>query len=64
MQAVAAIAEAAGKAILQIYQQDVAVSYKADESPLTAADLAAHQLILQELTALTPAIPQLSEEAA
>lgn len=64
LQAVAAIAEAAGKAILQIYRQDVAVSYKADESPLTAADLAAHQLILQELTTLTPAIPQLSEEAA
>lgn len=64
LQAVAAIAEAAGKAILQIYQQDVSVSYKADESPLTAADLAAHQLILQELMTLTPKIPQLSEEAA
>jgi 3'(2'), 5'-bisphosphate nucleotidase len=64
LQAVSAIAEAAGEAILQIYQQDVAVSYKADESPLTAADLAAHQLILQKLTALTPNIPQLSEEAA
>lgn len=64
LQAVAAIAEAAGEAILKIYQQDVEVSYKEDESPLTAADLAAHQLILQRLTALTPNIPQLSEEAA
>lgn len=64
LQAVSAIAEAAGEAILKIYQQDVEVSYKEDESPLTAADLAAHQLILQRLTALTPHIPQLSEEAA
>lgn len=64
LQAVASIAEAAGEAILQIYQQDVDVSYKADDSPLTAADLAAHQLILQKLNELTPTIPQLSEEAA
>lgn len=64
LQAVEAIACEAGAAILKIYQQDVAVTYKEDESPLTAADLAAHQLIQQRLTELTPNIPQLSEEAA
>lgn len=64
LQTVEAIAVAAGAAILQIYQQEVTVTYKEDESPLTAADLAAHQLIQQRLAELTPNIPQLSEEAA
>lgn len=60
------IAVAAGDAILAIYNQSesVAVQHKADDSPLTAADLAAHQLIMQELQLLTPNIPVLSEEAA
>lgn len=60
------IAVAAGKAILAIYHQPqaVAVQHKADDSPLTAADLAAHQLIMRELALLTPDIPVLSEEAA
>lgn len=60
------IAVAAGDAILTIYNQSesVAVQHKADDSPLTAADLAAHQLIMRELQLLTPDIPVLSEEAA
>lgn len=59
------IAEQAGQAILAIYQNDnFNITSKADTSPLTAADLAAHQIIVQALTALTPDIPVLSEEAA
>lgn len=61
------IAEQAGKAIMSVYQQDNAafnITDKADDSPLTAADLAAHQLIVKALTALTPKLPVLSEEAA
>jgi len=60
------IAIAAGDAILTIYHQPeaVAVQQKADDSPLTAADLAAHQLIMRELSILTPDIPVLSEEDA
>ncbi|MBU2428524.1 MAG: 3'(2'),5'-bisphosphate nucleotidase CysQ [Gammaproteobacteria bacterium] len=60
------ISVAAGDAILAIYQQPeaVAVQRKVDESPLTAADLAAHQLIMRELALVTPDIPVLSEEAA
>lgn len=60
------IAIAAGDAILTVYNQPeaVVVQQKSDDSPLTAADLAAHQLIMRELTALTPDIPVLSEEAA
>lgn len=61
------IAEQAGQAILAIYQNDNSnfnITSKADTSPLTAADLAAHQIIVQALTTLTPDIPVLSEEAA
>ncbi|EIW88595.1 sulfite synthesis pathway protein [Alishewanella agri BL06] len=67
LQQVITIAEQAGQAILEIYQQDSSqfnVTDKADASPLTAADLAAHTLIVNALTALTPDIPILSEEAA
>ena len=61
------IAEQAGQAILAVYQQDNSafnITGKADDSPLTAADLAAHKLIVKALTALTPELPVLSEEAA
>ncbi len=40
------------------------VSYKADNSPLTAADLASHEIIVAGLAALAPDIPLLSEEGA
>ena len=62
-----AIAEQAGQAILEVYQQDNAafnITGKADDSPLTAADLASHQLIVKALQQLTPDLPILSEEAA
>ncbi len=57
------ISVAAGDAILAIYNQPqtIDVQHKADDSPLTAADLAAHQLIMRELQLLTPDIPVLSE---
>lgn len=57
------IARAAGDAILAIYRQPFAVEYKQDESPLTAADQGAHEVIVQALTRLTPDIPVLSEES-
>lgn len=43
-------------------QQPLDVSHKSDNSPVTAADLAAHHVIVQGLTALSPDIPLLSEE--
>lgn len=58
------LAKRAGEAIMQIYQQPLAVESKADHSPLTAADLAAHQVIVDGLAALTPDIPVLSEESS
>ena len=61
---VAALAERAAKAILDVYDSDFAVQHKDDRSPLTAADLAAHHVIVDGLAALTPDIPVLSEESA
>ncbi len=58
------LSEAAGRAILQVYQQEqLQVRAKADDSPLTEADLASHHLILRGLQDLTPGIPVLSEES-
>ncbi len=57
------VARAAGAAIMAIYSQPFAVEYKSDESPLTAADKGAHEVIVQGLAGLTPDIPVLSEES-
>ncbi|NBA94312.1 3'(2'),5'-bisphosphate nucleotidase CysQ [Pseudomonas sp. R5(2019)] len=56
------LARRAGEAILPFWRMNVAVTAKADDSPVTAADLAAHQVIVEGLTALAPDIPILSEE--
>ncbi len=57
------IAKAAGDAIMQVYSTDFNVVKKDDNSPLTQADLAAHQVIIQALSKLTPDVPILSEES-
>src|SRR3990167_3571106 len=54
----------AGSATLPFWRNDTLVTAKADASPVTAADLAAHHLLLAGLKALAPEIPVLSEEAA
>ncbi|MBC3364812.1 3'(2'),5'-bisphosphate nucleotidase CysQ [Pseudomonas sp. SWRI154] len=54
----------AGAAILPFWRANVEVAHKADESPVTAADMAAHDVIVAGLTALAPDIPILSEEDA
>ena len=61
--AVLAIGEAASRAILKVYATEFAVDEKADTSPLTAADRAAHDIITSGLARLTPDIPVLSEES-
>ena len=57
------IARAAGAAILDVYRGDFAVLTKADDSPLTAADLAAQQVISTALAQLDAKLPLVSEEA-
>ena len=54
----------AGEAILPFWRTATEVMTKTDDSPVTAADLAAHHVILAGLTALDPSIPVLSEEDA
>ncbi len=54
----------AGKLILNIYQSNnFDEQLKSDNSPLTKADLASHNLIVNRLRELTPNIPILSEES-
>ncbi len=51
----------AGKRIMEIYNsEDFAIEYKNDNSPLTKADIAAHQIIQERLEQTS--IPILSEE--
>jgi len=59
------IAREAGDHILDIYNDKnrfSQVDMKGDDSPLTLADQAAHNIIAERLSALTPGIPILSEE--
>ncbi len=58
------LGQAAGAAIMAIYSTEFDVEHKADDSPLTAADMAAHHVLVDGLAALTPEIPLLSEESA
>ena len=52
----------AGKEILKIYRKPFKKKYKSDKSPITAADIAANNIICQGLENLTPCIPIISEE--
>jgi 3'(2'), 5'-bisphosphate nucleotidase len=54
---------AASTAILEVYATGHDVEYKADESPITRADRAAHEILAARLARITPTIPVLSEEA-
>jgi 3'(2'), 5'-bisphosphate nucleotidase len=63
LERVRSIAEAAGAAILEVYASEFAVTHKDDRSPLTAADRAAHTLIVEGLAKLEPRLPILSEES-
>jgi len=60
---VCAIARRAADAILAVYAQDFEVICKDDDSPVTAADLAAQRVIEEGLNALAPGVPVISEEA-
>jgi 3'(2'), 5'-bisphosphate nucleotidase len=53
----------AGGATMGIYQSDFSIADKADHSPVTEADMAAHHIIVKGLSALAPDIPVLSEES-
>ena len=63
LNAVKQLARVAGKEILKVYASAFEVTQKADDSPLTQADMAAHRTIIAGLQQLTPEIPILSEES-
>ena len=54
---------AAGEAILKVRAGSVAVSHKADASPVTEADNAAEAIILAALATIAPGVPVVAEEA-
>jgi 3'(2'), 5'-bisphosphate nucleotidase len=56
------IARQAGAAIMAIYAGEFKVELKGDDSPLTCADRAAHEVIMAGLQQAYPEIPVLSEE--
>lgn len=57
------LARKAGEEIMKIYARvDIVVTYKGDESPLTLADRAAHEIIEKGLRAIDKEIPVISEE--
>jgi len=60
---VLAIAKQAGDKIMEIYDRDFAIYEKQDTSPLTEADLAAHNSIMAGLKEISE-LPILSEESA
>ena len=60
---IVAISHQAGDKIMEIYQNDFAIYEKSDKSPLTEADLAAHNCIVQGLSRVSQ-LPILSEESA
>lgn len=57
-------AKKAGVEVMRFYDQGDFEEYtKSDDSPVTSADLAANQIIVDELNRLTPNIPIISEES-
>lgn len=67
MEDVIALSYQASEAILSVYQRcrssgEMDVQLKADESPVTAADLAAHRILYNGLSGLLDGVPVLSEE--
>jgi len=56
------LARRAGEKIMHFYQRGAAVMWKKDASPLTAADTASHEFLVESLRALLPEVPVISEE--
>ncbi len=66
LQQIFAIASDAGSAILDVYhsEEGPGTTNKADNSPVTRADLAANEIVQKGLIAIAPEIPVLSEESS
>ncbi|WP_340609891.1 3'(2'),5'-bisphosphate nucleotidase CysQ [Xenorhabdus bharatensis] len=64
LQQICQLAREAGAAIMSVYhdEQPMQIKHKTDDSPVTAADIAAHKIIKAGLTRISPDIPLISEE--
>lgn len=64
LQQICELAQEAGYAVMETYnaQEPLQVEHKSDNSPVTEADIAAHNVITAGLARIAPDIPQLSEE--
>jgi 3'(2'), 5'-bisphosphate nucleotidase len=58
------VARLAGAEILKVYGEDFTATRKEDQSPVTAADLAAEAVILAALRRVSPHVPVIAEEDA
>lgn len=56
------ITREASKAVLEIYETSLDINYKDDNSPVTNADILAHDIIFKGLNSLTPGMSIVSEE--
>jgi len=63
LEPLAALARRAGDAVMEVYASDFAVQCKDDDSPVTAADLAAQRVIVEGLATFAEVLPVVSEEA-
>ena len=63
-ESIVTLALRAGQAILEVYNDpsSISVTTKDDDSPLTEADLAAHEVIAKGLSRIDPDTPIVSEE--
>ncbi len=59
---VAEIVARAARRVMALYESGFEVHRKADQTPVTSADLAAHGIIAEGLAALEPGVPIVSEE--
>lgn len=64
IECIKAIAQEAGSAIMQVYEQEFSIAYKDDQSPLTEADILSNTIICEALQKYFPMVPIMSEENA
>src|SRR5689334_11991750 len=60
---VCSLAREAGAQAMRFYEGAANVTLKGDASPLTDADRASHELLVQRLPGLLPGVPVISEES-
>lgn len=63
LQEICILSEKAGERAMRFYQKRASVVLKTDSSPLTDADRASHDFLLEFLPSVIPGIPVISEES-